>query len=245
MAEKEAGYPEKILCPCKDCRNLRHQSIDSVFAHLVISGMDRTYTEWFHHGEQSYTNENILEELDTANDAYNLFRAADVHDDDYPECEERKDATFSKKLEDAETPLYPGCADHTKLSAIVTLYKLKTIRGWSDTSFSEILKVLSNMLPKDNVMPRSTYAVKKFLQKFDLGYKKIHACVNDCCLFRKDYESLEECPKCGASRWKVDKHTNKNRVGEPAKMLRYFPIIPRIRRMLRSKTMAKNLKWQF
>ena len=41
MAEKEAGCPEKILCPCKDCRNLCHQSIDSVFAHLVISGMDQ------------------------------------------------------------------------------------------------------------------------------------------------------------------------------------------------------------
>ena len=44
-------------------------------------------------------------------------------------------------------------------------------------------------------------------------------------------------------RWKVDKHTQEVRVGEAAKILRYFPIIPRLKRMFRSKEMAESLRW--
>ena len=52
MAEKEAGYPEKILYPYKDCQNLRVSPIYwyCVFDHLITNGMDPMYTEWFHHG---------------------------------------------------------------------------------------------------------------------------------------------------------------------------------------------------
>ena len=35
-----------------------------------------------------------------------------------------------------------------------------------------------------------------------LEYVKIHACPNDCILYRNEYEGLFECPSCGLSRWK-------------------------------------------
>ena len=31
-----------------------------------------------------------------------------------------------------------------------------------------------------------------------MSYDKIHACPNDCVLFRNEYAALNECPKCGA-----------------------------------------------
>ncbi|XP_056848084.1 uncharacterized protein LOC108815770 isoform X2 [Raphanus sativus] len=78
-----------------------------------------------------------------------------------------------------------------------------------------------------------------------MGYEKIHACVNDCCLFRKRFKKLEHCPKCKASRWKTNVHTGEKKKGVPQKVLRYFPIIPRLKRMYRSEEMAKDLRWHF
>lgn len=52
-----------------------------------------------------------------------------------------------------------------------------------------MLEELPKMLPENNVLHTSMYDVKKFLRSFDMGYQKIHACVNDCCLFRKSFEA--------------------------------------------------------
>ncbi|KAF7152180.1 hypothetical protein RHSIM_Rhsim01G0163400 [Rhododendron simsii] len=158
--------------------------------------------------------------------------------------DEARDEVFAKALGDAETPLYPGCEKYTKLSAIVTLYKIKAENEWTDESFTILLGKLQDMFPMDNTMLCSVRAVKKFLKKFELGYEKIHACVKDCCLFRKENVELENCPKCGSSRWKVDVCTKKIKKGVPAKVLRYFPIIPRFRNMYRSFEVAKDLTWR-
>ncbi|KAF7145108.1 hypothetical protein RHSIM_Rhsim04G0152500 [Rhododendron simsii] len=85
--------------------------------------------------------------------------------------------------------------------------------------------------------------VRKFLKSFELDYEKIHACVKDCCLFRKENAELKNCPKCGRSRWKVDVRIKKIRKGVPAKVLRYMPIIPRFRNMYRSLEVARDLTW--
>jgi len=119
---------------------------------------------------------------------------------------------------------------------------LRQKNGWSDKSFNDFLEILLEMLPKDNVLHKSLYEVKKLLKSFDMGYQKIHACVNDCCLFRKNYKKLDSCPKCNASRWKTNLHTSEIKKGVPQKVLRYFPIIPRLNRMFRSEEMAKNLR---
>ena len=33
--------------------------------------------------------------------------------------------------------------------------------------------------------------------------KKIHACPNDCILYKKDFELLKKCPRCGFTSWKT------------------------------------------
>ena len=81
------------------------------------------------------------------------------------------------------------------------------------------------------------------LKEFDLGYEKIHAGVNGCCLFRKDLEVMETCPKCKSSRWQVDKRTKNIKKGIPVKVLRYFPIIPRFKRMFMIQEKAEQLTW--
>lgn len=186
MARVNARNPEMILCPCVSCRNLTHQHVDIVFEHLVIKGMDPLYTTWVFHGER----ENVSSQAVNVEvpDTYRLYRDTYVQDDvvveqTNGETNGETELEFSHELEIAETPLYSGCTKYTRLSAIVVLYKHKAANGITDKGFNELLKILCDMLPQDNTLPDSLYSTKKLLTIFDLGYEKIDACVNDCCLF--------------------------------------------------------------
>ncbi|XP_048615829.1 uncharacterized protein LOC125588500 [Brassica napus] len=211
-------------------------------------------TDWYLHGELSSVLADERRASQWNDEIIGLYRAAECSDEalagtgdvfEIAEGEDKKEDEFLAKLAEAETPLYPTCTNHSKLSAIVSLFRLKTQNGWSDKSFNELLETLPEMLPKDNVLHTSLYEVKKFLKSFDMGYEKIHDCVNDCCLFRLKLKKLEYCPKCKASRWKTNIHTGEKKKGVPQKVLRYFPIIPRLKRMFRSEEMAKDLRWHF
>lgn len=159
MAEMNNSYPEKMLCPCRECQNLSHQTIEAVYKHLVIEGMDPTYTIWFHHGEPTT---NGKQEEQKMSNTYNLFSAEYMEGGDVEPLEERRNEEFKESLEDAKTPLYPGCTKYTKLSAFVALYKHKVVNRWSNKSFDGLLEMLHDMLPRDNVLLRLVYLVRKF-----------------------------------------------------------------------------------
>jgi len=51
-------------------------------------------------------------------------------------------------------------------------------------------------------------------------------------LYRKEFEGLHKCPRCGVSRYKVkdndDDDDDDMKKGPPAKVLWYLPIIPQL-----------------
>jgi hypothetical protein len=107
-------------------------------------------------------------------------------------------------------------------------------------------------LPKDNELPETTYEAKKAICPLGLDVQKIHACINDCILYRgKEYENMDECPVCTALRYKIrqddpgdvegDDEPPRKRV--PAKVMWYAPIIPRLKRLFRNKEHARLLRW--
>ncbi|XP_073129612.1 uncharacterized protein [Henckelia pumila] len=149
---------------------------------------------------------------------------------------------FVKFLEDAEKPLCNGCKRYTKLSALVKLYNTKARHGMSDALFSDLLTDFGDMLPDNHNLQSSTYDAKKTLSCLSLSHEKIHACSNDCILYRKQYKDCVSCPKCGLSRWKLTKK-NIEKKGVPAKVIWYFPPIPRFKRMYKSLETSKNLTW--
>jgi len=59
--------------------------------------------------------------------------------------------------------LYPGCTNFTRLSATLKLFSLKARNGWTDKSFTKLLELLKNMLPKNNTIPIRNYETKKIL----------------------------------------------------------------------------------
>ncbi|XP_075504530.1 uncharacterized protein LOC142541970 [Primulina tabacum] len=69
-------------------------------------------------------------------------------------------------------------------------------------------------------LPTKMYDVKKTLSCLALSHEKIHACSNDCILYRKQYKDCVNCPKCGLSRWKLTKKNveKKETTGVPGQL---------------------------
>ena len=90
-----------------------------------------------------------------------------------------------------------------------------------------------------NEMPQTQTDAKKLLNSIGMEYNKIHACRNACILFCNKHEHLQECPQCGSSRYIEDV------IGKaiPVKVLRHFPIIPRLKSMFRCKDIARLMTW--
>ncbi|XP_031095106.1 uncharacterized protein LOC115999392 [Ipomoea triloba] len=152
---------------------------------------------------------------------------------------------FETFFENSGKPLFSGCSKFTKLSSMLKLYNLKAKNRWSDKSFTELLKLLKDMLPDDNELPCSTYEAKKMLCPLSIDIERIHACPNDCILYWKQYKDLHVCPKWGASRYKQKGYDDacEKKKGAPAKVLWYLPVIPRFKHLFANPNDANNLQW--
>ncbi|XP_057451963.1 uncharacterized protein LOC130743752 [Lotus japonicus] len=251
-----------IRCPCSKCNNFNYKSRDDVMHDLLKWGFEPSYERWEYHGESlsdaSSDNDagnDCDVDLETSDNAQTYSMIYDMHqslnmdrgnvfDNPGPSSmneEPNKDAKrFYGLLKDAEQKLYPGCQKFSKLSFIMRLFQMKCVYGWSNNSFDSLIKLLVEALPEGNVLPNSMYEIHKTIRDLGLDYVKIDACVNDCILFRgEEYENLDKCPKCGESRWQEKK--KKNVV--PNKVVRYFPIKPRLQRLFMSKQIADDMKW--
>ncbi|XP_019257788.1 PREDICTED: uncharacterized protein LOC109236007 [Nicotiana attenuata] len=174
-------------------------------------------------------------------DAYGYTNVAD--DNNFSEDNEEPNihaTKFYKLLEDAQIELYPGCSKVSKLSFVVKLLHLKCLNQWSIKSMDELLSFLKKVLPEGSFVPNSFYEAKKVLRDLGLGYNKIDACQNDCILYWRDYANAQSCPKCGKYRWKSDEQKGKK---VACKVLRHFPIKPRLQRLYMAKETAKKMRW--
>ena len=102
-----------------------------------------------------------------------------------------------------------------------------------------ILEFLLKFLPK-GMIPRSTYEAKKILHNLGISYGHINVCKNDCTLFWKENKDLDKCPKCDESRYRL---INGNGKKIPHKVLRYFPLTPRLKRLCMFKNRASDMRW--
>ena len=83
------------------------------------------------------------------------------------------------------------------------MLKWKAEAGVADSAFENLLKMLKNMFPKNNELPANTYEAKKVVCPLGLEVLKIHACINDCILYRDAYKDLNACPVRSALRYKI------------------------------------------
>ena len=268
-----------MCCPCAVCRNQKeHSSHRVLHSHLFQSGFMSGYNCWTKHGEIGVMMEDNEEEENDDN-YHDMFpeygSGTGMEDNDEEEAEDRApvepiddlgqaitDAKaeceiekvrvkFDQMLKDHKTLLYPNCEDgQKKLGSTLELLQWKAENGVTDSGFTKLLQIMKKQLPRKNELPDSTYQAKKVVCPLGLDVEKIHACINDCILYRgEQYENLEACPVCTALRYKIRRDDPGDVEGErprkrvPAKVMWYAPIIPRLKRLFRNKEHAKLLRW--
>ena len=241
FASRNARDPRRISCPCNKCGNAEDFSISVIRIHLVVNGIMESYVNWTEHGEAEVGLDDTDE--DDSDDSSDSEHGVDNVEQDGVDQEVSDEFDdLGGFVDDANKPLYPGCDRHMKLEVLVRLYNLKMKHGMSDAAYADWLVEFSDLLPEGNEIPSSVYAAKKTLKPLSLDYIKIHACPNDCILYRNDNADAQTCPTCHLSRWKVGTNSQV-REGVPEKTLWYFSPIPRFKQMFMSPETSKDLTW--
>ncbi|XP_020245318.1 uncharacterized protein LOC109823444 [Asparagus officinalis] len=242
-----------VCCPCKKCQNHCSYDTKTIKMHIVKNGFVHGYTKWYFHGEnRKRLREETINMLPSRDDIARMLASIcpssstyenDVTSDSSNRTgRDRNVRNFENLIEDAKKPLYPNCQKYSKLSFIVRLFQIKCLNKWSNKSLSSLLELLKDLLPEDNLVPKTWYEAKKVMDEMGLKCNKIHACCNDCVLFRGEYENLNSCPVCKESRWKQRREDSRGK-NVPIKILRHFPLIPRLQRLYMSKKTAVDMTW--
>ncbi|XP_071704181.1 uncharacterized protein [Rutidosis leptorrhynchoides] len=255
------GKDGHIYCPCKYCGN--HKWVDRVQAktHLLCDGFFEGYklpNVYFEPDDTSTFEDADEDDMQAlAQCVFNVFE-----DEDEDDIQQTKNQTvpnlnaekFNKVLEDAKKELDPGCK-LSILSFIARLFHSKCVGKCNEKGFSMILDTMREAFPHAAI-PKSLYELRKIIRDLGLGYEKIDACPNDCMLYWKENKDKIKCDVCQTSRYKQINNDSENestteadndgdykakKVG--AKVLRYFPLIPRLQRLFMSPKMAGSMRW--
>lgn len=100
-------------------------------------------------------------------------------------------------------------------------------------------RLLINIIPKGNRLPTGRRRARSYITALGMDYNRIHACVNDCMLFCNEHAYATHWAKCGEPRYKEGMQGNTI----PRKVLRHFPIIPRIEHMFKSRSTEEKITW--
>ncbi|XP_024199808.1 uncharacterized protein LOC112203009 [Rosa chinensis] len=271
-ALEHASFEGTIKCPCKRCHNGYNRLPAVVEQHLWVDGMDPKYVNipWTEHGEHlpavvdhnmagpsSYQPDFNLsgpsshqpdsDVQDMLHDAFGMYEGEDdllepaetTEGPSLPNGPTPDAQRFYQLLEKADAELYPG-AGKKMFDFLIKLYQIKALNSWSDVSFTQLLELLKAYLPPGETLPASFYLTKKFIKSLGLTYQKIDACPNDCMLYWKEYASNTVCHVCGTSRYKENTSPTKK---VPAKVLRYFPLGPRLQRLYMSRHTSEFMVW--
>ena len=246
-------HGEKIgECSGANRNSVLEETYDNVrtgYSFEIDSNDDFENVENFDNVHELDCNEDDCENIDENAEFDCIENLEDMLRDVEDEISDKNYKKFQYMSSESKRPLYPGCTKFTKLSAVLKLLNLKADNGWSDKSFTSLLELLRKMLPDNNELPCTIYQAKKLICPMGLKIEKIHACPNDCVLYRGEYEVMHVCPKCGVSRYKrkdqdTDDGNNKGKKGRaPAKAVWYFLIIPRFKWLFANPKDAKLLHW--
>ncbi|XP_063950089.1 uncharacterized protein LOC135152874 [Daucus carota subsp. sativus] len=256
------GEDGTMKCPCKRCRNLNWLSIDDVRFHLLAKGMLEGYTVWTSHGEErgrkrSRTSHNrycvreptrveqpvdlnaMLHDFAGENsEFYNNVDTGTRNVEEVPNDSARK---LYEVIVENGAPIYPGNTKYTRLSFTTKLLEFKNISHCSNKAFDSLLTLFADVLPKKHTLPQTYYEMKKIMKGLRVEYQKIDLCENDCMLFYGDDKDKVVCDICGQDRYRDVLRKDGKKI--PKKILRHFPLIPRLQRLYMSKHTSDHMRW--
>ncbi|XP_071687844.1 uncharacterized protein [Rutidosis leptorrhynchoides] len=261
FSRKETG--SHIYCPCINCGNLKGVDRVEAKSHLLCDGFFEGYkipTVLLEPDDTlMWDAEDYMEGL--AECIFHMFEDEYEDDFDIPETKNHSSVPninaemFYKVLGDAKKEVYPGCKVSV-LSFIVRLFHSKCVGKCNEKGFSMILDTMREAFPHAST-PKSLYEVRNLIRELGLGFEKIDACPNDCMLYWKQNKDKIICDACQTSRYKQSSNNDSEeesttqadndgdykarKVG--AKVLRYFPLIPRLQRLFMSPKTSEYMRW--
>ena len=175
--------------------------------------------------EESFSNEEDRGDVDDNPDVSNEYVRAPFN-------------SMAAMNDESRTPLFCGSSLSSLDATLMLLNVCRTHRA-TNACISEMLHLLAKViLPSPNSLPSSEGVASSMLNRLGLKYDAIDCCKNGCVLFRQGYVDMETCPICHAPRFR--------KVGlskVPYKVLRHFPLIPRLRRMFSTPHLAALMTW--
>ncbi|KAF5185640.1 hypothetical protein FRX31_024767 [Thalictrum thalictroides] len=190
---EKCGGEKYFSCPCKKCLNGTGQyGIDYILTHLLQNGMDKNYTMWYFHREDTVAtrkgnepgpetpihineniNDNVTQSLDPlVHDVCDEGHAIDVaNTSSIPETPKETKYKRLKRL--AENPLYPAsheASKHSTMHALVKLNDLKTEFSLSDAATEGVIGLLKELLPEGNTLGKKIHEMKNTLKEADMNY---------------------------------------------------------------------------
>ncbi|KAM6554842.1 hypothetical protein CsatB_015604 [Cannabis sativa] len=245
MASEHKDCDGRIRCPCVRCINSRFEKIDRVRAHVFDRGFMEGYEKWIYHGEpEDVVDDVAVVDVELEDEMIHILEDFFPPTTEDVQGEDEQPTTnphFDDLFEEIEAELYPGCDWISSLNFLAKLLHLKVRGKIPNNIFEELLKLLKFAFPKENNIPATYYEAKKRLKKLGLGYDSIHVYLYNCCLFYKENASKEACPVCGTSRWVTSENGKAKKV--PCKVMRYFPLTHRLKRLYSSRITAKSMIW--
>jgi ferredoxin-like protein FixX len=121
---------------------------------------------------------------------------------------------------------------------------IKSMYFFSNNCYNNLVKLISDILPKPQKVPKDIYQSKKIMSALNLKYEKIDVCPDNCMLFWKEHANEKKCLECGQSRFiEVATQDGEKVMMEVAqKQLRYFPITPRLKQLFISKKTVRHMR---
>jgi hypothetical protein len=184
------------------CQNARCFDKVILTKHQVQNGFTADYETWVFHGEK-YTTVAAEESVndwvgaDRMNEMLEAIRPEfDLDTEDPPTSEVEE---FFRLLKASEEPLH----EHTKvivLAFVTWLMAIKSEFFFSNYYYNELLKLIGDVVPNPNKLPKDMYHSKKLVKGLGIDYKKIGVCPNSCMLFWKEHKEENKCLKCGKPR---------------------------------------------
>ena len=115
---------------------------------------------------------------------------------------------------------------------LLRAYTLKVEDGITNATFNK-LRFAFPQAPLDSI--KSTEKRVQFLSGFQPV--RYSCCISSCVCFTGPFETLQQCPKCKADRYKADGTT-------PRSYFEYLPIIPRLRAMVANSNYAEKMQYR-
>ncbi|KAI0504324.1 hypothetical protein KFK09_015276 [Dendrobium nobile] len=242
-------------CPCSKHKNLAFLKPDDVKLDLYRRGFLPNYWIWTSHGEYephrdahagSSTAYETFHENQMSRPYEDLIFDVTGHNlrsnvEEPPNAETQK---FFELLHSAQKPIWEGCSTHSELSIAVRMLSIKTEYNIPRECFNDVIGLMKETNPADNIIPSDLYRTKKLVSKLGLTATKIDCCINGCMLYYKDDAAEVTCHICNAPRFKQNSGKQRRpKKDVPYSRLFYLPIIPRLQRLYASMSSADHMRW--